>query len=273
MADAAGDYETLFGQKERAASKSLKASAEFAAELLGAAKLANEQKELQALLCEKAYEFGIKTSAGYSAAADAMKLLIAKMPDRKMAAREKLLEVHKRRYAYYRSSREQRKKIGLEIVGLLVTLADEKAKARQSAEAVVLYRQALTYAKACGSSRTDEINGKIKQLRAVQESERRIAALKARIDDNPKDLAARTALIMSYLGELDEPTEAVKLLTPEVDKGLRTYVPLAAKKVEDLEEAACIQLAEWLVSVAENAYPADKIILLGRAQACCKRYL
>jgi len=114
---------------------------------------------------------------------------------------------------------------------------------------------------------------RIKELSSAQEAERRIAVLKARLEKNPKDAAARTALVMAYLGEQDDPNEAAKLLTADVDEGLRTYVPLAAKKVEDLEEAACIQLAEWLLAVAEKSSPADKIILLDRARVCCERYL
>ena len=37
MADAAGDYQTLFGEEEKAAARSAKGSAEFAAKLLNAA--------------------------------------------------------------------------------------------------------------------------------------------------------------------------------------------------------------------------------------------
>jgi len=271
-ADAAGDYEALFGQDEKAAAaKGAAASAEFAARLLNAAKSSGGQKDLQALLCDKAYELGIKAPAGYQTAADAMKLLIEAMPDKKLAAQEKLLKVHQLRYD--RSVKDEREKLGLELVDLLAACGDDKAEAKQQAEALALYRQALTLATMWKSGRTTEIMDRIKELSSAQEADRRIAILKARLERNPKDAAARTALVMAYLGEQDDPAEAAKLLTADVDEGLRTYVPLAAKKVEELEEAACIQLAEWLVAVAEKSSPADKIILLGRALACCERYL
>jgi formylglycine-generating enzyme required for sulfatase activity len=271
-ADAAGDYEMLFGQEEKAAvAKGAAASAEFAGRLLNAAKSVGAQKELQALLCEKAYELGIKAPAGYQTAADAMKLLIESAPEKKLAAREKLLKVTQLRYA--RSAKGDREKLGLEQVDLLAACGDDKAEAGHEVEAVALYRQALTLATMWKSARTTEIMDKIKQLSAAQESERRIASLKARLEKNPRDAAARTALVMAYLGEQDNPAEAVKLLTPDVDEGLRTYVPPAAKKVEELEETVCIQLAEWLLSVSDKSSPADKGILLGRAKACCERYL
>ena len=273
MADAAGDYDTLFGQEEKAAAaKGAAASAELAARLLNAAKSASGQKDLQALLCEKAYEFGMKAPAGYSTAMEAMKLLIESMPDKKIAAQEKLLKVHQLRYA--RSvKKDEREKLGLELVEVLAAFGDDKAKADQEVEAVALYRQALTLATMWKSGRTTEIMDRIKELSATQEAERRIAVLKARLEKDPKDAAARTALILAYLGELDDPAEAVKFLTADVDEGLRTYVPLAAKKVEELQEAACIQLAEWLMTVAEKSSLADKGVLLGRALACCERYL
>ncbi len=271
-ADAAEDYQTLFGQEERAAvAKGVFASAEFATRLLSAAKSANGQKDFQSLLCEKAYDFGIRAPVGYPAAADAMKFLIEKMPDKKPKAQDKLLKVYQLRYA--RAAKDDRKALGLELVDMLTALGDDKEQARQLAEALALYRQALTLATAWKSSRATEIADRIKELSAEQEAERRIIILKARLENNPKDSAARKALVMAYLGELDSPAEAVKLLTVDLDEGLRTYVPLAAKNVEELEEAAAIQLAEWLVSVADKATPADKPILLGRAAACCQRYL
>jgi hypothetical protein len=133
MADAAGDYETLFGQDEKdAVAKGAEASAELAGRLLNAGKLVNEQKDLQALLCDKAYELGIKAPAGYATAADAMKLLIETMPDKKLAAREKLLNVHQLRYA--RSVKDERKALGMELVDLLAACGDDKAEAKQPTE-------------------------------------------------------------------------------------------------------------------------------------------
>ena len=56
------DYKALFGEEERkvAADTDAKATAAFAAKLLYAARTVGDQKDLQALLCEKAYEFGKK---------------------------------------------------------------------------------------------------------------------------------------------------------------------------------------------------------------------
>jgi formylglycine-generating enzyme required for sulfatase activity len=272
-ADAAGDYQTLFGEEEKAvAAKGAKAAPEFAAKVLAAAKSAGGQKDLQVLLCEKAYEFGMKAPAGYGTAIDAMKLLIESAPDdKKAAAQDKLLAALQLRCT--KSTGEERKRVGEELVDLLVAGGDARAEAKQPTEAIALYRRALAQATAGQSARTKEIMDKIKDLSATLESEKKLADLKARLEKNPADAAARTALILLYLGELDSPAETAKLLTADLDEGLRTYVPLAAKKVEDLEEATCLQLAEWYANLAEKASPAGKGILLGRAKGCCGRFL
>jgi formylglycine-generating enzyme required for sulfatase activity len=271
-ADAAGDYQGLFGEEENAATaKGAKGAPEFAAKLLDAAKSAGGQKDLQALLCEKAYQFGTKAPAGYSAAAEAMKLLIGAGGDNKAAAQDKLLKVSELRFA--KSAKDDRKQAGQELVDLLVSCGDERAEAKQPAEAAALYRRALTVATSVQSDRAQQIADKIKGLAAAQEGLKKIADLRARLERDPKNTVAREGLILAYLGELDDPNEAAKLVTPDVSEGLRTYVPLAAKKVEDLAEAVCLDLAEWYVAIAEKASPAGKGVLLGRAQACCERFL
>ena len=272
-ADAVGDYKALFGDEEKAATtKGPKAAPEFAAKLLTAAKAVGEQKDLQALLYEKAYEFGLKAPQGHATAIEAMKLLIESGPDDKRAAgQDKLLAALQLRHA--KASGDDRKHIGEEMIALLVTWGDEHADAQQTAEANTLYRRALALATAGQSARAKEIVEKIRDLTAGQEADKKLAELKAKLAKDPQDPAARGGLIVAYLGELDQPAEAAKLLTADVDEGLRTYVPLAARRVDELEEAACIQLAEWYLNLAEKASPAGKSVILGRAKACCERFL
>jgi formylglycine-generating enzyme required for sulfatase activity len=272
LADAAGDYQTLFGQEERAiAGKAPKVLADFAAKLFTAARSVTDQTELQALLCEKAYEYGTKAPAGYTTAIDAMKMLMLMVPERKEAAQAKVLEVSQLRYA--RSKGEERKTFGLALADLLIECGDQHAEAKQTAEALALYRQALTVATAVRADQAKAIAERIKQFSAGQDADRRLAILKARVEKDPADVAARTALVLAYLGELDEPAEAAKLLTADLDEGLRTYVPLAAKNLADLEEATCIELAEWFSAIADKAAAPAKGALFGKAIECCQRFL
>jgi formylglycine-generating enzyme required for sulfatase activity len=272
-ADAAGDYQGLFGEEEKAAAaKGAKAAPEFAAKLLIAARAVSGQKDLQALLYEKACEFGMKAPAGQATAIEALKLLIDSAgDDKKAAAQDKLLALIQARYP--KSTGDERKRLGEDLVGLLVDCGDGRADAKQPTEALALYRRALAVATGAQSARTKEITDRIKDLSAAQDAEKRIAELRARLSKNPADTTARTGLILACLGELDDPDEAAKLLTGDVDEGLRTYVPLAAKKVADLGEAACLDLAKWYGAMADKLPQPGKSILLGRAQQCCQRYL
>ncbi len=271
MGDAAADYKTLFGEEERALDGGARASAGFAAKLLQAAKGVGGQKDLQALLCEKAYEFGMKDPAGYAPAIEGMKLLAEAAPDKKKHAQEKLLEAYELRFA--KSARADRKRLGDELVDLLSDVGDERAAARQLTDALALYRKALGFANGIGSARAGEVADKIRQTTSDIELEARLADLKKKLKDTPKSVATRTSLILAYLGECDTPAEAVKLLSDELDEKFRTYVPLAARPVAELEEGACLELANWYAEMAEKASPAGRGELLGKGKACCQRYL
>lgn len=94
----------------------------FAVRLLRAAKLVTDQKGLQALLCEKAGEFGMQTPAGHGTAAAALKLLTQVVGDgeKKIDAQLKLRQVYEFRYAA--ASGARRKALGQDLVDLLVSL-------------------------------------------------------------------------------------------------------------------------------------------------------
>jgi len=131
----------------------------------------------------------------------------------------------------------------------------------------------LGIATGAASGRTGEIRDKIEQTRSRLDAEGRLADLKKKLEENPKSTAARTSLILAYLGEFDNPAEAVKLLSDDLEEKFRTYVPLSARPVAELEEAACLELAYWYAEIAEKASAAGKDVLLGKGKACCQRYL
>jgi len=272
-ADAESDYKLLFGEEEAKilARRNSKEIAVFAAKLLNAAKTVSGQKPLQNLLCEKAYEFALRDASGYETAVEAAKLQMEADPAKKPEAREKLAKVLQLRFA--RSSGEERKTRSEELVDLLITGADELAQAAKPAEAADAYRQALSIATAARSDRAREIIDKVRAVNDAVQAEKNFAALKASLAADPKNTTTRTTLILIYLGEKDDPAEAAKLVTPDLDERLRTYVPLAAKPVADLEENACLELAAWYVEIASKLETAKKIPPLARAQKYAERYL
>ncbi|MCY2926392.1 MAG: SUMF1/EgtB/PvdO family nonheme iron enzyme, partial [Planctomycetota bacterium] len=273
MAGAEADYKTLFGEDEEKAfvSEDPKVSAHFAAKLLNAARGVGKEEHLQILLCEKAYEFGMKEYSGYQTAMEAMKFLPKIAPDKRTQAQEKFLEAGQLRLA--KSTGADRQALGGEMVDLLVVCGDERAAAKKPADAVGLYRKALSIATESGADRTRQIMEKIKQASSILDAEGRLEGLKNKLNENPKSIAARTSLILAYLGELDAPAEAVKLLNNDLEEKFRTYVPLSVKPVADLEVGVCLELATWYMEIAERATADGKCMLLGKSKACCERYL
>jgi len=113
-----------------------------------------------------------------------------------------------------------------------------------------------------------------KTLAAANQKKRRIEALQAAMIKSPKDVEKRHELILYYVVELDQPADAVKHLIQDVDEVIRTYVPLAAKAVEDVPEAACLELGNWYYqTLLPKAPPAAKRTVLGRAKRYYERFL
>jgi hypothetical protein len=90
---------------------------------------------------------------------------------------------------------------------------------------------------------------------------------------DPKNTAAREVLIRLYVTDLDQPEEAAKLLTPETAEQLRTYVPLAAKAVEETPKQVCLEMGDWYQSLSAAATTTGKTRALSRARAYYQRFV
>jgi hypothetical protein len=120
------------------------------------------------------------------------------------------------------------------------------------------------------SERRRELVGQIAQKR---KRELKIKSLEAELAADPKDAKAREVLIRYHLCNSGDLAAATKLLTPDVDELLRTYIPLAGKQVEDLPESACLELGHWCRSIAKTATGKAKALMLARAKTCYERFL
>jgi formylglycine-generating enzyme required for sulfatase activity len=156
----------------------------------------------------------------------------------------------------------------------LRVLADSQAAAGDTDGAGLTLRQAVAVAAAIKSESKAALQARIETLASQQQVEKQIAALKAKLDADPKDAASRQELVRLYLVELDNPAEAAKFLDEKCDEATRKYVPAAAKPVEDAPEAACTELGDWYKGLADQAAsPASKGAMLRRAQAYYQRFL
>jgi hypothetical protein len=123
------------------------------------------------------------------------------------------------------------------------------------------------------SPQRDEIIKRTKtygqRLRAVQH----IDSLQRKLAANPDDTAARNELIRKLIAEMNDIEAAQKLLKPGVDEQLMTYVPLAAKGIDQAPEQICQELGNWYYSLAQDATDVAKPTMLEHARKCLQTFL
>ena len=273
LADAKSDFQSLFGNeiKRVVASRNGKEFAALAGQMLLAAKSVEDRPDLDILLWTRAAEFGAKDPSGFTAAIKALRHLLREAPDDSSRWVEKLSAIYKRRYMAARGA--ERAKVGAERVAELITIADAQTAAGRGREAMATYRRALSAATLIRSVRRAEIIEKIKAANALATVQRDIEKLKRSLANDPDNTKTRTAAVQLYLLELDDPAQAAKLLTDDLDEKLRTYVLLAAKNIEDVEVGACFELGRWYWEMFPSARtPRAKSVVLRRTRACIERF-
>jgi len=266
-------FESLYGKQVRSAlaTRDRADDAALAGKLLEAAKGADVQPELVAVLCEKAHLLGSRAPAGHEAALEAMELLAARAPARRAAARQKALALHQRRYNSSRGA--DRLATGEALTAYLVRLADEAKVAGDYAGAVGFLRRGLAVAGSIRSAEAGAIRAGLKELAAEQRIATRIKTLEARLATKSDDMSARQQLIEVLLIERDDPAEAAKRVTAACGEELRTYVPLAAKPADNVEPAACLELGDWYRRLADKSAGGAKVAMLCRARGWYQAFL
>ena len=244
----------------------------LAKQLLEAARKVANQKDFLALLCEKACELASKDPTGYPTAKAAVNLLAANVPEKKVESLQKMVVMYQRSYAVART--EAKAKAGEALIESLKALADAQAAAEDADGAGATLKQALAVATTIKSESRAAIQAQLAGLASQQQAEKQIAALKARLDADPKDAASRKEIVRLYLVEMDNPAEAAKFLDETLDEAMRKYVPAAAKPIEDVPEVACMELGDWYKGLADQATaPASKGAMLERAKAYYARFV
>jgi formylglycine-generating enzyme required for sulfatase activity len=272
--EAADTFNKLYGEdlKRVAATPSPADDVALAKQLLEVAgKIANQPAFL-ALLCEKSYDLGIKDPTGYPTAKAAAEFLAAGVPEKKVDCLKKIAALYQKQYATARG--EEKTKAGETVIAALGALAEAQTAAGDTDAAVLTLRQALAVATAIKSEGQAALDAQVDNLALRQRAEKQIAALKARLDANPKDAAARKEMVRVYLMEMDNPAEAATFVDETCDEATRKYVPAAVKPVEDAPELACTALGNWYMGLADQAaMPATKGAMLRRAQGYYQRFL
>jgi formylglycine-generating enzyme required for sulfatase activity len=201
-----------------------------------------------------------------------MDLLAAQVPAKKAECLEKNVAIYQRQYVQARG--EAKVKAGEEVIAALGDLAETQVAAGHAADAGTTLRQAIAVATAVKSEHRAALQARLAGMAQQQQSEKQIAALKAKLEADPADDAARKELVRLYLVEMDAPAEAAKYIGESLDEATRKYLPAAAKPMEDAPELACRELGDWYNGLADQAAaPSSKAAMLQRAQGYYERYL
>jgi formylglycine-generating enzyme required for sulfatase activity len=272
--EAADTFNKLYAEdlKRVAATPSPADDVALGKQMLEGAMKAGDQPAFLVLLCEKAYELAAKDPSGYATAMAAMDLLAGKVLEKKVECLQNNARLLQKQYAAARG--EAKTKTGESAITALGSLAEAQTAAGDTDAAIMTLRQAIAVATAIKSESQTAIQAQLAGLASQQQVAKQIAALKAKLDADPKDAASRKEIVRLYLVEMDSPGEAAKFIDETLDEATRKYVPAAAKPVEDAPEAACTELGDWYMGLADQAAtPASKGAMLCRARAYYQRFL
>jgi len=272
-ADPQSDYDMLFGEAEKKVLRtaSEKDDAALAAKLLESADTVTDSPDLQLVLYEKAFDLGITSALGHETGIAALRLLEEKAPERKTDWRRKLMEAYRVRHAA--ASGEQKYQLAPELMALTVAFAQDARRKGNSLEAMKLYRESLALVPPGDTILAKEIQAAVRAVTAVQRVERKLRLLTDRMKIDPSDVASRRGAVICHVTGRDRPQDAVGLLNKDLDEDLRTYVPLAVKKIDDLAGPVCLEVAGWYRSLAAKGSSYDKAVSLTRAQSYYQQYL
>ena len=265
-------FEELFGKEARQvqAAVDTKGSAEFAAKLLATVDSFKGDDDFKVLLCQKAYEFGVRNPLGYPTALAAAERLALLQPDHKAECDDKILSVRRLAYNNAKTAAEHQA-AGQALQDALVAMGDERAQAGQFAEAAALYRQALPLSGLSG--RHDEIDAKLKRAVARQAAAEEVTQCKNRLRLNAADKEAARRLVLLYVVDLDDPSEAAPYADLGCDEPTKHCVIAAGMSPDGLPEAALMKLATWYADLADTASAASKTCMFTRAKAYAERFL
>jgi len=267
-------FETLFGKEaaQASATPDTKDDAALAAKLLKGAGVATADPALAALLCTKAYEFGIKNAAGYATAIEAASLLARSVPDQEADCQEKILAVRQLGYRHA-TSPEEKRKAGESLVKQQMRVAEQRVAAGKFKEAAGLLRQAQSIDSAIQGDCKEEILAASKFAESRQHIVARIEQAKAKLQATPDDTTAAAELQRLYLVELDNPRQAAEYAKLAADETTRRLVLVAGMDVANLPEKACFELGKWYGQLADGATPAARIRMLSRARTYYGQFL
>jgi phosphate transport system substrate-binding protein len=268
-ADVLATFEKLYGVaiKKAQSTPENEDNLELAKQLLEASRTTTGlDPDLLEMMCKAGIDLCKNAVTGESLAASCAKTMADRFPDRRLEWCQRLIAF---RETVYDKTPEQ----GDKLLNLLINAIELAVWTREHAEAEATCKRALVIAEEIKSDKLDYIKSRLAPILARQEAGREIVDLLDKLKSSPKDSEIRAKLAKLYLVERDNPVEASKYLDSASGQVLRTNVPLAMAKTDSLSKDAMLQMAEWYMTLAEDAGPGGKEMMLRRSNDYYQRFM
>jgi tetratricopeptide (TPR) repeat protein len=265
-------FENLYGKEARRAAAVPREAAAFAATLIDAAAKVTDSPPVAALLCRKAYELAMKDKSGLATAMSSLDMLDKIDPNAVAETADKAQKLYE--YALRAAAPEAKKKAAEALLSRLAALAEAHLAAGKAAEAADEFRRASQVASAINDPAAGNLQSRMKDAVAADKFNKEAARLAGLLANDPKNHEVAKRLMMLYLVEGDDPAKAGGLTgAAEADERFRTYLPLAAKPVKDLDQQVLMELGNWYRSLGDGAAPANKVRMLVRAKGYYESFM
>ena len=272
--DAVKEFDSLFGEavKQAVASAEPADDVALATRLIEAAKTATEKLPLMTVMLEKAYDLAARDTTGTATAIDAMETLADRLPDRRLAATQKILALLQRDYT--RAKPADVAAAGTALMSKLTELGEAHVSAGDLPYAIADYTKALPIAIRIKSAQEPVIRARILSLTHKHRIETQVSSLQERILKDRNDKVAATELIALTITELDKPSAAQQYLDMITDEDTKKHVPLAAKDIGELSTQELLWLGTWYEGLSKKAgtIPAKRTTLT-RAESYLESFI
>ena len=247
-----------------------------ASDLYAMAGLATENPTLQAVLLEKAVEYGLKSSMSPEVRAvldKSLDTLITIAPKQAETWRATRIELYNSLYRAAKS-RDERTKIAYELLDLLLADATAHEQAGRWGPAAIALRQALAFASRLSLPERGGISVRLRLATHRNDAALRVKRYIELVKAGKALPTTRRALVKSLVQDLDTPERAAEFLNEDVEQDYRTHVPLVVPEIDKTPEAACEKLGAWYYGkLSPGALAVNKIAVLDRAAAYYRRFL
>ncbi len=269
----ADPVQELFGKeiKRVQATRETSDDVTLALEMLKSAQLEGLEDKTKLSIIKALIPLAAKDPAGFSVAEDGL-ILLDQFEDVDDITRGEL-HILQSEPRYEKSGNEKKAETARAYFDDLMDLAIAYKRDADPAKAQTILRQAAMPARHAGDDAVKELGSTFKRLGPLVATQRKVQALEIRFAQFPDNAKLADELCKFYVLEFNAPHKALHAAKVSEDENFSKYIPLAAKKIHELEPQQMMELGEWYESLAEDVREDLKVSLLGQARDYYDTYL